>query len=179
MRKAYKVRRVKLSRGQRRWMLKRLVLAFRKIDLSRINHFVIFVKPRSNPSVALPLRLLPNQVVYSMYLSKLLHTFVKKVVTQLSRTQPQPSVGSLIELKPKTKLQYSLFCFLPLAMFSNTFTSFCCGCQKGLLAGSKIGNRGNLGPFLLFIVSNTFEEMRCQVTNIRSDLTEFHCFPNL
>ena len=32
-------------------------------------------------------------------------------VAQLSRTQPQPSVGSLIELKPKTKLQYSLSCF--------------------------------------------------------------------
>ena len=91
-------------------MLKRLVLATRKID--KLDQPLCHCyQTQVNPSLALPLRLLPNQVVCGMYLSKLLHAFVKKGVAQLSRTQPQPSVGSLIELKPKTKLQYSLSCF--------------------------------------------------------------------
>ena len=158
MRRAYKVRRVKLSCGQRRWMLKRLVLAFRKIDLSRINHFVNVIKPRSNPSVALPLRLLPNQVVYSMYFSKLLHTFVKKVVTQLSRTQPQPSVGSLIELKPKTKLQYSLSCFFAVGNVFQYFHFILLRMPKRLVGRQQDWQSRQLGSFPPFHCFQHFYE---------------------
>ena len=62
-------------------MLKRLVLAARKID--KLDQPLCHCyQTQVNPSLALPLRLLPNQVVYGMYLSKLLYVFVNIRVSQ-------------------------------------------------------------------------------------------------
>ena len=51
---------------------------------------------------------------------------------------------------------------------------------KRLVGGQQDWQLRQLGcsSFLLFIVSNTFTDKRCQVANMRSVLTEFYCFQN-